>query len=839
MKRFYIFMIVILLFAVSANSIPLSFLDDPIMKLLANSGVDVVYDGTYVWIGTSKGLSGTDNGGMEWRSYDSTNGLITDEISAMAYGSGELWVANSSSILSQGVSVPVGEGFSVTSNFGDNFQSYTPFQASSPGMLCYDLDVFDSVVYAACFYGGLIYSTDNGQTWENLYPDTLAEQDFLDSTFAYLNNRFFSVHVDGNYEDTVVVWAGSAAGMNQFQFIDRPGKLASNNIIDFAIQDDYIWVATDLGLSRSENNGISYGSYFASDGLTSDYTSASAANGDFVICAGYDVDSGTSTGFAYSTDFGETWIQRSPVEALGAGNKVEDILITLDDNGGRSIWAACTEGGLIRSQDDGQTWQKITLNAAETSPDSSFNQILSLANFYSLSDQQACTADDTLYLFAGSAGGLWKLEIPCPFDGSILNAELFRFDGIENAGLAVEAVGASSWEEEEGDLVDTVYEWAVATRPHDGQGGLAVLLSQDFGQTWIPTFIGDNVNDLIYTDFTIWLATRIGLQRYNRSSATWIPVEVSDAEEETIIDTAMTTLLFDDVDSLFWVGSVHGLASSPSALPGLWSIDTVNLDQSKFDYNIRATSGDEQGLSGNFAVSVEAQYHNDQRYVWVAGNSTGLLGERNGINVSTDNGQTWDVVLTGINAWNFAFNGADVYAATSAGLMRTSDFGQTWDTLQLVDAATGERIYEGTEFFGVGIADGVIWAASNDGMAKSTDGGESWSVYRTFEEIPENAGPTAYASPVPSSPFVSPGGRVKFHYRFEQSGSVTIKVYDFAMDLVATPVDGEQRAGGIQHDGDAWDMRNDNGDIVATGPYYFKVENSSGEEAWGKIMVIP
>ena len=232
MKRFYLLMILFLAFAGSVNSAPIYDLDDPILKLLANSGVDVVWDGTYVWIGTSKGISGTDNGGIDWRSYDSSNGLISDEIAAMAQGQGQLWVANSSSIVSQGSSIPVGEGFSVTSNFGSSFETFTPFQASSPGMICYDLDIYDSVIYAACFYGGLIFSTDGGQNWENLFVDTLAEIDFIDSTFSYLNNRFFSVHIDPNYEDTLVVWGGSAAGVNQFQFIDRPGKLASNNIID-------------------------------------------------------------------------------------------------------------------------------------------------------------------------------------------------------------------------------------------------------------------------------------------------------------------------------------------------------------------------------------------------------------------------------------------------------------------------------------------------------------------------------------------------------------------------------------------------------------------------------
>ncbi len=837
MKRLYFLIISILLMAGAALSEPFINLDDPILKLAANSGVDVVWDGTYLWIGTSKGISGTDDNGASWITYDSTNGLPSNEISALAVAGGDLWIATSGSIISQGQSIPVGEGISLTSNFGSTIQTFTPFQASSPGMLCYDLDANDTLVYAACFYGGLIYSKDRGQTWENLFPDTLAENDFYDSLFQYYNNRFFSVKVDDNYEDTLVVWGGTAAGVNQFQFIAREAKLAGNLINDFALQDGYTWVATDSGLSRSENNGVSYRSYFQSDGLTNNYTSAVAAAGDFVICAGYDDELDEGTGFAFSTDFGTTWEQSLPTQAVGADKRVGDIAITVYGDSDLVIWAACTAGGLIRSMDSAQTWEQVVLDADELSPDSAFNQIFSLKASYPFPDVSPCTDADTLLMLVGSGGGLWTFKIPCPYSGAIESPELHRLDDIQLAGRKVAAVDANYWVTEE---EDTVYEWALATHPFEGQGAIAVLLSQDYGNTWKTTLASEKANDLIYTDSTIWAATDEGLRRYNRSANSWIPVELGDIDvEDLALDTVLTSLLFNSADVYFWVGSANGLATSRNGLPNSWSIDTVNLNPDVFDYNIRATSGDENGLSGNFAVAIETQYYNGDRFVWVAGNSTGLTGEQNGINLSRDNGHAWEIVLTGINAWNFAFDGPDAYAATSAGLLKTSDFGETWDTLDVVDMATGTRINPGTEFFGVGDANGEIWAASDDGMARTDDGGNTWAVYRTFQSVGEGTGAMTYASPVPSSPYSTAGGVVRFHYRFERSGNVTVKVYDFAMNLVATPVDGAERVGGQQYDNDEWNMRNDNGTVVATGPYYFKVENSSGEEVWGKIMVIP
>ena len=53
---------------------------------------------------------------------------------------------------------------------GSNF---APEQSAYYGKLAYDLAAYDSIAYAACFYGGLIRSTDWGTTWTNLYPSQL------------------------------------------------------------------------------------------------------------------------------------------------------------------------------------------------------------------------------------------------------------------------------------------------------------------------------------------------------------------------------------------------------------------------------------------------------------------------------------------------------------------------------------------------------------------------------------------------------------------------------------------------------------------------------------------
>ena len=818
---------------------PLDYQDDPILKLLSNSGVDVVWDGEYIWIGTTKGLSGTNDTARTWHSYDSTNGLVKNEVAALEYADGRLWVANSSSIISQGQSIPVGEGFVYTDNEGGLFVVDSPHQSTGPGMICYDISVYDSVTFAACFYGGLIYKIEGEDEWQNLYADTVARNDFLDSTFSDLNNRYFAVTVDGNYQDhdTVVVWAGTAEGINQYTYIDYPGKLASNTILDISVSPQMVgesnitWLATDRGLSRTTDDGVSFKSYFEDDGLTSSYISAIEAFNDVIYVAGYDPETESSTGFAYSTNNGDSWSKEIQDVAVGPDVMIRDITWS-----GAILWAAATKGGLLVYFADGGGWEKITLDPTETSPDSSFNQIYSVDYFQFPYETEPGDGSDSLFVFAGCGNGYWLLKLDFPFE-EIRSAELMRIDDIEDAGRLVVDIDVGEWVDGE---ENTIREVALATWASDGEGSNSILKTQDFGGTYDVTFVGEATNQLLYTSSTIWAASDIGLYRYNRTNNNWLNIILSDPETDIEIDTIANTLAFYEDNPRFWVGTDYGVATSLNAIPEAWDIDTVNLDQSVFDYNPRSFAGTAgNGLSGDFVTAIDVQYYDGDRIIWAAANSTGESGQANAINISFDNGATWDFPIYGLSCWNFAFDNNVVYAATSVGLLRTADFGESWDTLSFVDPESGAEISSESEFYGVGVADDMIWAVSDDGVVYSLDHGSEWSIERTYKSVSEEPGLVVYASPVPSSPYSTPGGTVKFHYELNNSGNVTIKIYDFAMNLVATPVDNEPRQAGIQYDSDTWNMRNDKDRIVSAGPYYFKLESSGGEEEWGKILVIP
>jgi len=110
--------------------------------------------------------------------------------------------------------------------------------------------------------------------------------------------------------------------------------------------------------------------------------------------------------------------------------------------------------------------------------------------------------------------------------------------------------------------------------------------------------------------------------------------------------------------------------------------------------------------------------------------------------------------------------------------------------------------------------------------------GSSWQVLRTFR--PATAGST-YAYPNPFSP---DDEAVRFHYAAGPgSSSVTIEVFDFGMNRVATVIRDAQRSGDAQFD-ELWDGRDDQSNQVANGVYFYRISINDDEPFWGKVMVL-
>ena len=80
-------------------------------------------------------------------------------------------------------------------------------------------------------------------------------------------------------------------------------------------------------------------------------------------------------------------------------------------------------------------------------------------------------------------------------------------------------------------------------------------------------------------------------------------------------------------------------------------------------------------------------------------------------------------------------------------------------------------------------------------------------------------------------------GHVRFQYRTRSASSVTVKVYDFSMNLVRTVVEGKERPATGDYS-EVWDGKNDLGDSVANGVYFYRISIDGAAPLWGKVMVV-
>jgi hypothetical protein len=144
---------------------------------------------------------------------------------------------------------------------------------------------------------------------------------------------------------------------------------------------------------------------------------------------------------------------------------------------------------------------------------------------------------------------------------------------------------------------------------------------------------------------------------------------------------------------------------------------------------------------------------------------------------------------------------------------------------------------------------GYLWIATSEGLFFSSnerpgsDGtDEPFVLIKRAPSVGAGLKKT-YARPGILTPYV---GSCKFIYNIGDSNAhVTIKIYDYNMDLVKTVIKNRLRYPGKETElgrstvesEDSWDGTNSLGRPVAPGPYYYKITTDKGDRAFGKIVV--
>lgn len=326
------------------SAVPLSIGED---SPPSNAIGDIEYNAANgdIWISTGNGIAVSRDGGATWESFLDGKGF-----SALAVLGDWIFAAESYDAedpADPNGSLPAGNGFYASYDNGETFTHIDSFvdqdvrRASRIGQLAYDITIVpegsDTGIYAACFYGGLLYSPDGGSTWEELIVDG---SDSLD--FTELRHRFFSVAADTS-ADPPLIWAGSAEGLFTghaddfaWEWSDVNGHWLPESVAVY----DTVWVDVDSFVvdSTSDYNVVwnldpdAEGTISGEWIISIDFLYDSSATG-FFGCTRSTGDDGGYDAISYTFDNATTW------EQTGESYVTWNMGFT-----GDTVWAASTHG---------------------------------------------------------------------------------------------------------------------------------------------------------------------------------------------------------------------------------------------------------------------------------------------------------------------------------------------------------------------------------------------------------------------------------------------------------------------------------------------------------------
>jgi len=144
---------------------------------------------------------------------------------------------------------------------------------------------------------------------------------------------------------------------------------------------------------------------------------------------------------------------------------------------------------------------------------------------------------------------------------------------------------------------------------------------------------------------------------------------------------------------------------------------------------------------------------------------------------------------------------------------------------------------------------GILWIGTSDGVFVSRDEipgktSDGFTIIKHARRLKSGL-KESYALPGILAHDTKNAKGIVFVYNLSKDADVTIRVYDYNMDLVTTIIEKQPRIAGSRttfgrstdERVDTWDGTNRLGRPVAPGVYYYKITTSTGERTFGKIIV--
>lgn len=479
-----------------------------------------------------------------------------------------------------------------------------------------------------------------------------------------------------------------------------------------------------------------------------------------------------------------------------SGNAVEYI-----DFMGNDIWVATTLG-LGKSTDGGESWTNYKFGEEGISALAINNDTIWCATWHPLENSDDVVPVGSGLHYSADKGETW-IDIPQPVDAEDDSSIVYGINTLRALPIPVE----------EGNFTRSIAFTKNTIWIASFYGGFRK--STDVGKTWqkvvVPPDYLDSIKPTDVLDFTV------------------SPSSGALGFEDNLNHRFFSLKTLND--STILVGTANGINLS----------NDNGISWKKFNH-----TNQENSISGNFVLKID--YDFSRNTIWAATWKAEGTTEYYGLSSSSDFGENWNTYLSGENIhdidFTFQTNGAesDVIVATDNGVFRSNDFGKTWINIPQIQDSETNVLLNTNKFRALNCVLDIsqnnnIWLGSEAGTAKLTETDGIWmGTWKVFLSSPKvNSGSEAIAFP---NPFKPDEEQINIKYNFDgENQEVTIRIFDFGMNLVKTIIQNANRPGSKDNI-DYWNGRDENNEIVPNGVYFFRIDIGKSKQTYGKIMVL-
>lgn len=248
-------------------------------------------------------------------------------------------------------------------------------------------------------------------------------------------------------------------------------------------------------------------------------------------------------------------------------------------------------------------------------------------------------------------------------------------------------------------------------------------------------------------------------------------------------------------------------------------------------------------IPGNFVIDLDMDNENNIYAVCLATQTS----ETRGLAIShfnTNGLMYWETQMSGVRLYNiFAKNPENIFVSGEEGFWYSVD-GWNWTDMGYVYDDEGELLLTENIYCVYEDAQDTLWIGSADGVALSGDLGNTWDIIRrVYNKYENDIELSAYPNPFSPSRMnqFEDEGYVRIYCKLPAPGRVSIEIYDFSMTRVKSLVD--QRSVDKNEVEFTWNARNGLNNLVANGVYFIKLEYDLGDGdgkqvAWTKVIVL-